>query len=288
MNVNKPFCIRFCGITIRFTPKAQITLGKELVDVMCEDCPNPQVEYEICPLTSPLRPTAAPINNNGTMIYPTEEGWLRIYPSVCKEDGCQVACLLRSDGKNVLYYPASLWNYYTSPIKCAPLMGLETILIQHHAMLLHSSVVQVNGKAVLFCGPSQIGKSTQASLWEKYADADILNGDRCVIMEKDGCFYGGGSPLAGSSNIFRSEHFPIAGIFLLEKAEHNAISQVFASALPALLSQTLVNSWDTAFMTEITTLYQKLLTNVPIYKLQCKPDETAVHMAYQTLFGKEP
>lgn len=288
MIVSKPFCICFSGITIRIIPRAQVKLGKELLDVMCDDRTDVDAEYELCPLTSPLRPSTSPICNNGTMIYPTQEGWLRIYPSVKNEDGCQVACLLRFEGKNSIFYPASMWDYYTSPVKCAPLMGLETILIRHHAMLLHSSVVQVNGKAILFSGPSRAGKSTQAKLWAQYVGADIINGDRCVIKKQDGRFYGGGSPLAGSSNIYRSEHYPIAGIFLLEKSDKNAVSQVFSSALPPLLSQTLVNSWDTEFMTEITSLYEDLFAQVPIYKLQCKADESAVHFAYETLFGKEP
>lgn len=288
MLITKPFCIRFSGITIRIIPKAQVMLGKELMDVLCEDCTNPDAEYELCPLTSPLRPSSSPIHNNGTMIYPLKEGWLRIYPSVQNEDGCQVACLLRFDAKNVMYYPASMWDYYTRPVKCVPLMGLETVLIRHQAILLHSSVVQVNGKSVLFAGPSRVGKSTQASLWNQFLEADLLNGDRCVIKKQDGIFFGGGSPLAGSSDIYRPEHYPIAGIFLLEKADHNALTRVFSSALPCLLSQTLVNSWDTDFMSNIATFYQDLLMQVPIYKLQCKADREAVEIAYQTLFGKEP
>ena len=288
MTVTMPFCIQFCGITIRIVPKAQVTLAKELLDVMCQDVANPDAEYELCPLTTPLRPTTSPICNHGTMIYTTEEGWLRIYPSVKNEDGCQVACLLRPNGKNVVYFPASMWDYYTRPVKCVPLMALETILIQHHAMLLHSSVVQVNGSAVLFVGPSNAGKSTQAALWQEFANADILNGDRCVVLRRSDGFYGGGSPLAGSSNIYRSEHFPIAGIFLVEKAPENAVARMTASALSPLLSQTLVNSWDTDFMSEIAGLYQELLTKVPVYHLQCLANQDAVHLAYKTLFGKEP
>lgn len=287
MCIQQPFCVRFSGITIRFIPYAPVVLSQELLDLCCEDCSNADAEFELCPMVTPLLPAGSPIDNGGTMIYSTEEGWLRIFPSFMNEDGCQVACLLRSEGKNVIFYPQSLWEYYTSPLKCAPHMGLETILIRRNAMLLHSSVVQVNGKAVLFSGPSGIGKSTQASLWEKYANAQILNGDRCVIRLMDDCFYGGGSPLAGSSNIFRSEHFPIAGIFLLEQAQENAISRVSSGALAPLLSQTLVNSWDTEFMTQIMNLYQALLAQVPVYKLSCKPDVDAVRIAYKTLFGKE-
>ena len=289
MKVSGAFTISFSGITVRFIPQAPVTLGNEFLHLMCDDDAIPDVEYEIRPLTAPLRPSVAPVyDNHGTMIYRIEEGWLRIYPMLQSKDGCQVACLLRFDGKNVMYYPESLWDHYTCPIKCVTLIAMESVLLRHNAMLLHSSVVHINGKAILFSGPSCVGKSTQAALWEQYAGAQILNGDRCVIRNIDGTFYGGGSPLAGSSGIYHKEYYPIAGIFLLEQAPENNVTRVLSAAFSPLLSQTLVNSWDTEFMNEISRLYQQLLMQVPVYKLRCRPDEGAVRVAYQTIFGKEP
>ncbi len=177
-----------------------------------------------------------------------------------------------------------MWEHYGQPLHCLAQLGIEYPLLQRNAIMLHSSVVELNGKAILFCGPSGAGKSTQAALWEKYLDARILNGDRCIIMQKSDGFYGGGSPWCGHSGIYRPEQAPITGIFLVEKSNENSIRRMGANAFAPLFSQTLVNSWDSDFMDKVTTLYQDLLNRIPVYQLHCRPDEGAVQAVYRTLF----
>lgn len=156
--------------------------------------------------------------------------------------------------------------------------------MRFNAFLLHSSVVQIHGKSVLFSGPSCAGKSTQAELWRRHLGADILNGDRCVVMKKADGFYGGGSPWCGTSGIHRREQAPIAGIFLVNKAPENRVQRLGFEAFAPLISQTIINSWDIDFMAKISTLYADLLRQVPVYRLDCLPDAAAVKVAYDTLF----
>lgn len=285
MVVDDPFRISFSGISIRFIPFAPVGIPEEFLPLLTQDTGKADAEYEIRPLRSPLDPQSKQSHPyKGAITYRTEEGWLRIYSLLRSENGCQVACLLCPDNKNTLFYPAELWEHYTRPMHCSHLIGMETLLIQHSAFLLHSSVVVANGKAVLFSGPSGVGKSTQAALWHEHLGADILNGDRCVITERPDGFYGGGSPLAGHSGIYRSEQAPIAGIFLLEHGQENTVQRLGADALPPLLSQTLINSWDSGFMEKLTELYQQLLSQIPVYRLSCRPDRSAAQLAYDTLF----
>jgi len=281
----KPFCIRFSGVTIRFIPSRPVALPDELSSLLTEDSDDVDATYSVRPLESPLAPVSSPVTYfNGTTVYRLNEGWLRIFPLQTAENGAQVACLLCPDNYNTLYYPTELWNHYTTPMHCCHLIGLETLLIQRSAFLLHSSVVTLDGKAVLFAGPSGAGKSTQADLWKKHLNADILNGDRCVITEIDGRFWGGGSPLSGHSRIYRKEQAPIAGIILVEHAQENTITRLGIEALPQLLSQTLINSWDSSFMERIADLYQRLFSTVEIFRLSCKPDIDAVRLVHETLF----
>lgn len=282
------FQIRFSGVTIGFTqPEVSFVLSEEFSALLCRDHEKPDAEYEIVLIDTPLIP-AEPVHYRycGIDLYQTEEGWLRIHPLRCEDTGCQVACLLRPEGKHKLFYPASLWERYANPLHCAHLMGLETVLLKKNAFLLHSSVVMLEGKTVLFFGPSGAGKSTQAQLWQQYLGAQVLNGDRCVIMQKEDGFYGGGSPLAGTSGIYCPEQAPIGAIFLLEQADHCQATPLGAAALAPMLGQTLLNSWDRTFMDRLLTLYQQLLTQVPVYRLQCTPDEAAVNLAYQMVFTK--
>ena len=68
------------------------------------------------------------------------------------------------------------------------LIGIEALVADNNACVLHSSFIEKNGSAILFMGPCDIGKSTQAKLWKDYADAVIVNGDKTMIFEKTACF----------------------------------------------------------------------------------------------------
>ena len=288
MLAGEHFQIRFSGLTLRFTqPQIPFGLSEAFEALLCQDEAEPDAEYEIVLLDTPLVP-AGPLHHTycGTDLYRTEEGWLHIHPLRRCENGCQVACLLRPSGKHTLYYPAALWKHYADPLYCAHLMGIETVLLSKNAFLLHSSVVMLDGKAVLFFGPSGVGKSTQARLWQEHLGAQVLNGDRCVVMQKEDGFYGGGSPLAGHSGIYRPEQAPIAAMFLPEHADHCQVTPMGISALAPMLGQTLLNSWDRDFMDHLMLLYQQLLAQVPVYKLSCTPDRSAVDLACQTAFSK--
>lgn len=280
------FDILFSDIRIRFVPPAaSLDLPEELEQLLCRTPGAVDAQYELRLLEKPLMPDSPQVlSYNGITLYHTPEGQLRIYSLKGSENGCQVACLLRPNGNHILYYPAALWDYYAHPLHCAHLLGIETVLLERNAFLLHSSVVLLRGKAVLFCGPSGIGKSTQAELWKQHLGAEILNGDRCVVMAREDGFYGGGGPLAGHSKIYRPEQAPIAAIFLPEQAPENQVQPLGFSALAPLLGQTLLNSWDSSFMNRLTALYQQLLAQVPVYRLRCRPDEEAVKLAFKTAF----
>lgn len=279
------FCISFSDITIRFVLPESVELPPAFEALRCDDKAEADVEYEICLLKAPLLPDGECVGeHSGMRIYRTEDGILRIYTGLIADDGCQIACLLNRSGHHKLYYPAASWDFYSEPLNCSHLISGEILLIMFEAFLLHSSVVKINGKAVLFSGPSGMGKSTQANLWAEYLGAEILNGDRCVVMKKADGFYGGGSVWAGTSGIYRPEQAPIAGIFLLGQAKENHVHKLGIEALKPLFSQSTVNSWDSEFMEKILQLYAELLDTVPVYRLDCRPDREAVELAYHTLF----
>lgn len=282
------FTIGFSGFKIRFVLPTSINLPQCFTELMCEDVDNPTAEYRVCLITEPLCPDSAPVSKEGdAYIYVNDKGCLRIYSALTADDGCQVACLLSENGKNILYYPQKMWDYYRQYWHCTHLLCGELLLMWQDAFLLHSSVVEVNGKAVLFSGASNVGKSTQAALWAEYANADIINGDRAVIARKDGVFFAGGSPWSGTSDVFRSEQYPIAGIFILGKSSDNSLKRLKADGFASLYSQTTVNSWDRKFVDKVSDFYSELLTKVPVYELVCRPDVDAVMLAYNALFGKE-
>ena len=158
--------------------------------------------------------------------------------------------------------------------------------MRRDALLLHSSVVEINGYTILFSGPSEIGKSTQAGLWKKYLGAEVINGDRCVIRRKDGVFWGSGSPWCGSSGIYQQKQAPIKGIFILKRASQNSVRRLGIEAFKSMFHQCIVNTWDTDFMKKISDLLIELLAECPVYELACRPEKEAVELAYHTLFER--
>lgn len=282
------FCLALSGITVRFITPTAIELPDNFQPFACPDTDQPDEEYRVELLTAPLVPDTPMLLKAGeAQIYRTEKGWLHIYPTLGDDAGCQMGCLFCDDnGRHTLYYPASRWAEYSKVWRCGHLINGERFLLRHNALLLHSSFVAMNGQAVLFCGPSGAGKSTMAELWQTHLGAQILNGDRTIIQSTPHGFTAAGSIWAGSSNIYHQDTLPIAGIFLLTQAPENRVARLGFDAFVPLFSQTILNSWDRAFMDRMATLYAEFLDQVPVYRLHCRPDREAVELAYHTLFRK--
>lgn len=277
--------IRFADISVRFCFPSQIDLPKDFEEFLVEEGTDVDVMYEIQLIDRPLHISGTLVTSyRGMQVYLTEEGTLRNYTPLTEKNGCQVACIFRKNQKNTLYYPSLKWDYYSQELHLLHLIGIEEVLIKHQALLLHSSVVKLGEHIVLFSGPSGIGKSTQAKLWETHLGAKVVNGDRCVIRKKKNAFWGSGSPWCGTSGIYSNEQAPIKGIFILKQASENSVRRLGIEAFKALYSQCIVNAWDRSFMEQLTELLGGLLKTVPVYELACRPDQEAVELAYQTLF----
>lgn len=278
--------VHFAGLNIRFNLPSEINVPKELSTFLCDDMVEPDAEYRVVLINEPLIVTGSPLcHYMGMDVYDYHGQQLRVYPVLMEKDGCQVACLLSDTGGNILYYPASRWAFYAEEWHCLHLIGIETVLLRYQAFLLHSSVVMKDGQIVLFSGPSGIGKSTQATLWERYLGAEILNGDRCIVKRTEAGFIGCGSPWCGTSGIYRQEQAIIRGIFVLRQAQENSVRRVGIDGFSKLFQQSIVNAWDETFVIQLTELLAELLERIPVYELACRPDEEAVRLAYNTLFG---
>ena len=163
-------------------------------------------------------------------------------------------------------------------------MGLEATLLDFNALILHASLIRWNGQSVIFSAPCGTGKSTQAELWERYEGADILNGDRAALRQIAGVWTAFGLPYAGSSGIYRNESAPLTAIVALRQAPENRIRQIHgAEAFRYLYPETTIHRWDDDFERRATDLLLQLLTDIPVYLLECRPDREAVELLRDTI-----
>lgn len=167
-------------------------------------------------------------------------------------------------------------------------LALEEPLLANNTFILHSSIIKYNEKAIVFTGPSQIGKSTQARLWQTYMDADVLNGDRTCVEVREKTVNGYGSFFSGSSGIYRNEGAEVCAIVVLGQSKENSIKRLSPGmAFFSLYSQTLNNPWNKSFVQKMTDLLNSTVSEIPVYKLDCLPDTSAVEMLFNELFSSE-
>ena len=162
--------------------------------------------------------------------------------------------------------------------------------VGHNVTPVHSSAIVCNGRAVLFLGESGTGKSTHTRLWrENIAGAVLLNADSPFIGFVDGRATAFGAPWSGKTPCYKQEHYPIAAIVRLSQAPHNAIRPLRSvHAIGALLpSLTPAFGYDDELQDRMLATLSKIISQVPVYHLECLPDAAAARLSYDTVFGKD-
>ena len=286
--MNTSFSATIAGIGFRFLSEFPMETPAELLPFPFQGG-TPEEVFTLSAITEPVIFDAPPLFSTIRLnIYRTEEGIAREFNAMHSTDGCKAVCVLREDRQNRLLLPKGILGRFQKNCILSILLGVEAIFLRHDALLLHSSVVAYQGKTVLFCGAPGIGKSTQAALWANTLGAEIVNGDRCVIAHRTDAFYGCGSPYCGSSGILSNKEAPIGAILLLGKSPENRLRRLSMSeAFRRLLRELTVNTWDPTFMERCLSLLTCLVQEIPVYELQCRPDEGAVLLAKEAITKHE-
>lgn len=187
------------------------------------------------------------------------------------------------------------------------MLALERVVLRDDAIILHSSYLEIDegmlgdggsglsntgstqpgggcSHALLFSGPSGIGKSTQAGLWDKYRSARILNGDKSLLIREPDGWYAYGWPICGSSEICLNETRPIKAIVMLRQAERNICRRMDPfRAVMEVMGQITTNTWDREFRMKVISLTEQLIREVPVYELFCEVSEGAVKCLEEVL-----
>lgn len=163
------------------------------------------------------------------------------------------------------------------------------LLTAGQAIAIHASTIVCEDRAVAFLGESGTGKSTHTRLWQQHISGSTLLNDDSPILRMDGStpmIYG--SPWSGKTPCYRAEGFPLAGIVRLSQAPRNAMRQLgafeaigalFPSCPPALMKEEELSR-------RVCDTMSRVLARVPVYHLECLPDEAAARLSYQTVWKR--
>lgn len=271
----KEYYLELAGLRTVLRAPHEITISESLRPFLCQK--HTQTDCTIW-LQSCARLPAFSQEGvwHGLEYYDCRAGEMRVFHCLQPKTEAFGVTRLFENGEIALCVLPAYLSYFTGSTGIFNRIGMETLLLQHKGLLLHASLIKYKGKTVAFAGPSGVGKSTHAGLWEKFLGADILNGDRAALRRSAEDWIAYGSPYAGTSGIYKNESAPLAAIVLLQQGQENRLKPVSpGEAFRYLFPELSIHHWDKAFVARATDLCLQLLAETPVYRLECRPDEEA-------------
>lgn len=162
-------------------------------------------------------------------------------------------------------------------------------LLAHDALFLHASAVEVDGRAYLFSADSGVGKSTHARLWQQLhgSKAIVLNDDKPALRCLDGVWYAYGTPWCGKDGINQNRRAPLAGICFLKRGDRNAIAPLSpAECIRRIMPQTIYQFGRKDTLITMLSHLDALLNRIPVFELECLPEEASARLSYETMCRK--
>lgn len=152
--------------------------------------------------------------------------------------------------------------------------------------LFHSAVVSLDGKGYMFLGKSGTGKSTHARLWRSHIEGtELMNDDNpAVRIRPDGTAMVYGTPWSGKTPCYRNVSSPVGAIVQLSQAPYNKIRRLsgieaYAAVMPSISGK----RWDKAIADGLHNTENALASHVPVWHLECLPDEAAARLCKDTV-----
>lgn len=158
---------------------------------------------------------------------------------------------------------------------------------KHKTLLMHSSVVENNGKGYMFLGVSGQGKSTHSDMWVAHIPGStLINDDNPVVrLADDGTPIVYGSPWSGKRPVYKNVCYPIGGFAAIEQEKENRIrKESIPVAFGILLSSSSTMKFDKEIHMNICGTVSSLLEKIPVHTLGCLPNGEAAEVS-SSAFG---
>jgi hypothetical protein len=166
-------------------------------------------------------------------------------------------------------------------------LAMEHLAVSNGGVILHCAYIIYNGQAVLFTAPSGGGKSTQAELWRKYLGAEIINGDRAIIVPGGGMTAAYSLPYAGSSGICKNKTAPVKAIIYLRQAKKDSAVRLRGGyAFSRVWEGCFVNTWNRDDVARAADAVSAVVGSTPVFMLECTPERSAADTMLELLEQK--
>lgn len=222
----------------------------------------------------------------GFVFYANETSYFVLYKTIFGND-CVVKINQSFTRMDVQYYDCGL-NIGRSIIANPLYIGYRYCALSAGNMMVHGAAVVCDEQAIVFCGKSGAGKSTQANLWKKYLNAWVLNYDKpCIIPLKSKAVING-SPWSGKEGVYINKSADLIGIVFVEQCAEDRLRRL---SIAEAFAYMMVNNYLYPLNDDIEQMYikiiQRIVELVPVYVLHCTVSQNAVKTLYEEVYHKE-
>ena len=164
---------------------------------------------------------------------------------------------------------------------------LSEYIIKKGGFMMHSAVIEYGGRAYAFTAPSGTGKSTHIKNWRKLLGdrINIVNGDKPIIIRKNGIFYACGTPWAGKEGWQRNVCVPLGGICRIKRGSENRIRGLTSGdCAEIVLAATFIPN-ETELLVTLLDSVDEFSASVPAYELYCTADEISAVVSFEAMTG---
>ena len=162
-------------------------------------------------------------------------------------------------------------------------------LPKYDAFLMHSAVLDVDGKSYAFTAKSGTGKSTHINLWKKLLGekVTVVNGDKPILRFIDGELFIYGTPWCGKEGWNTNMRSTLKGLCFLERAEKNSIIPLEKSESAMRIMNQILMPSDPLDAMSTLELMDRMLMKVDTWLLGCNMDIEAAKIAYESMSGEK-
>lgn len=155
-------------------------------------------------------------------------------------------------------------------------------LLEYDTLLFHGSVIAVDGKGYIFTAKSGTGKSTHTRLWREYFSerAVMINDDKPLLKINEKSVTAYGTAWDGKHRLSTNTSAVIYGLCVLERDTVNHIEKADKNQIYPIIVQQTNRSLIPQNIMPTLKLIDRLIKNVPIYRLGCNMEQEAVRVAF--------
>ena len=164
---------------------------------------------------------------------------------------------------------------------------ISNALLPFNRCVFHGTAFFWHDKAWLFSAPSGTGKTTQYRQWRRlyHNEVKIINGDKPILQFcDDGTIMVHPSPWKGKERMGSMLKAPLGGIIYLQQGKENTIERMDSlDAAEPIYRQFLFLPETEEAVHRVCRMEDKLLRNIPVWKLVNKGDAQSAELTHHTL-----